>query len=202
MRSSFIDHVGPSLLCTDIVSLFTLIKSANPSLHDHYSLHRYYGRLSHPLTLSISLALVGACTFNTPFLTKMSYGFPKFSRTSLYPRWRLRSRGLDTFGFVSLTSRVLLPANTAKLSARPKYVHFETYNVHPCGFRLEYFSVYASTNSLPPELQDSIHGAADFRFHGGTFTRKMCAAFLGARLFSTLGHFVTSGLCHNRLGHF
>jgi len=44
------------------------------------------------------------------------------------------------------------------------------------------FSVYASIHLSPPELQDSIRGGADYSFHGGTHTRKTCAAFLGARM--------------------
>jgi hypothetical protein len=52
--------------------------------------------------------------------------------------------------------------------------------VHPYGFRLECFAVYASTLSLPPGLQDSLRDEADYSFHDGAFTHEIRAAFLGA----------------------
>ena len=57
---------------------------------------------------------------------------------------------------------------------------FEALSVHPFGFRLECFAVYASSVSLPRQTQDSLYGGTGFPFHNGTFTRKIRATYPGA----------------------
>ncbi len=101
-----------------------------------------------------------------------SYIFAKLADACDPGVWRFRD-------FVSLTLYHLLLAVFLTTSARPP-LPFGVKCVHPFGFRLECFTVYASTLSLPPGLQDSLRGGADFSFRSGTYTRKIHAAFLGA----------------------
>ena len=82
-------------------------------------------------------------------------------------------------GFVSLTAPTPVACWVAQPIGSPKRLSRLT--AFTCRFRLGCFAVYASTHWLPPELQDSLPGGADFSFQGRTFTRQWCAALLGAR---------------------
>lgn len=87
--------------------------------------------------------------------------------------------GLRIIGFTSLTSNPLLPAILCNISATITNNSYGaiTFTIR---FRLVYFAVYASTLSLPIELQDSLHSGTSFPFYDGTFTHKIDAPYPGA----------------------
>jgi hypothetical protein len=86
-----------------------------------------------------------------------------------------------------LTSRNLLPAGTPVPSARPNTLFGNTtFTLSDSGYddifrrrhdayASECFSVYASIHLSPPELQDSIHGRADYSFRDEDFHLARCA---------------------------
>lgn len=121
------------------------------------------------------------CTPDTPPSRRETHGLPRFRHFPLQTRQRPRPRWLMSFGFTRLTSEPLLPAINSTISAPTIVSFFRGYFVHLIRFRLGCFAVYASSLSLPPETQDSLHGRAGFSFHGGTFTRKVSATSPGAR---------------------
>lgn len=93
MRSSFVNHDALSLLCTVIVSLFTLNLSASPSLHRHYS-----------ASSLIWLTPTSISPFSMPcvlhlcikyFILEGTNGSHKFRHPSLQTRPRLQPRPLD-----------------------------------------------------------------------------------------------------------
>jgi hypothetical protein len=154
--------------------------SASPSLLDHYSIHRYYDRLSHPQDLFFGLMeCFSICTLDTPSgrilrTSQVAALLSIISPTSMTPVLRRLSDFLQVYllpSFRLLPSPRHRPATTNNFRGSTSFTRF----------RLDYFAVYASSLSLPPATQDSLQGEAGFPFPDETFTHKTSAPSPGAR---------------------
>lgn len=136
IRSSFVVLFSSSMLCISIGFPFALSLTASPSLHDHYSLHHYYGRLRLPyFHLSSLVVFPLALLIFTSLQKKKKYGSPRFLCLSLQTRQRPRPRWEMSFGICQKISRCLLLA-TVLTASSPTRKRLSRLTRSPFGFGL------------------------------------------------------------------